>query len=736
MQKLPKGYYAVACGGGSHRVFSFRGTEYEVNEGQNLFFSLEEAVKHAAEVPERMPEGLSLSGCSAPVILFSPGRHCIDDFVFPCSLILLGAGAGINPNLPQALPDETPQLNPARSTNESVLYGSYWYGKMSVRGADVKTIIADGFSFEQVRFADYRKVGKKAYISFRNIIHISPCGHHLYRFASSDKGACIDREVLMKNIRVSNFDDLDYAGCFLLLHAKKCTLEGICYDTTGQIFGVTNISRTHRNASAVQGSCELNITGCCFRNLTGAGAIRTGYDPEEALEIHVRVSDSVFHNAAPEGESPVSVQLPGKRSSILVERCRFVDRRGNSSPAVTVLGEDAKVCLKDCEIQGFSGTYVTEELPTVAPDVLVCHTENGRTVTSDPHRLTEGDFTLADQLYSGKKAYYGDLHVHTDCGGTSDGALLMKDWCAEMNRLHLDFAAVVDHRQMRGFFLPEWSEERFLIGTEPATAFLNLKACRHSQNEIHYIMLFPHRYSLAMVLANFPEFVFHGTELNGSFDYPDFTKECFSELTQFVEELGGIMIHAHPKTMMSSDDPMDYYFGERTYLETIYGDCTTHATRKNYELWVRLLGMGKHILASGGSDTHGAVSNRAVSTFYTAERSGNAFFRQMRTGDFTVGGVGIQMCADGAPMGSEVVFRPGMTLTLRIRDFYPPTFTEKTVYRLRIYTDRGVAYEAEFNGREPQKLALEICKRRFYRAEIYDLTHNCLTAVGNPIWLS
>jgi hypothetical protein len=50
-------------------------------------------------------------------------------------------------------------------------------------------------------------------------------------------------------------------------------------------------------------------------------------------------------------------------------------------------------------------------------------------------------------------------------------------------------------------------------------------------------------------------------------------------------------------------------------------------------------------------------------------------------------------------------------------------------------TDRGVAYSSVFNGKVAQKLVLEVQKRAFYRVEIYDLTHDCWIAHGNPIWI-
>ena len=50
---------------------------------------------------------------------------------------------------------------------------------------------------------------------------------------------------------------------------------------------------------------------------------------------------------------------------------------------------------------------------------------------------------------------------------------------------------------------------------------------------------------------------------------------------------------------------------------------------------------------------------------------------------------------------------------------------EKTVGELVAISYRGDA----------EGLSLEVQHRRFYRAEVFDLTHECRVAVGNPIWL-
>ena len=171
------------------------------------------------------------------------------------------------------------------------------------------------------------------------------------------------------------------------------------------------------------------------------------------------------------------------------------------------------------------------------------------------------------------------------------------------------------------------------------------------------------------------------------------------------------------------------------YLETLYGGFSSHGSAKNYDLWVKLLALGKHVWTSGGSDTHGGVTNSTVSTFYSKEKSGKAFFDVMHSADYTVGAIGFKMCIDGNPMGSELAYKEGMKLTLRADDFFEPMFKKDTAYELRIITDKGVAYASMFNGKMPQAVELKVEKRAFYRAEVVDRTHNYRIAIGNPIWL-
>ena len=196
-----------------------------------------------------------------------------------------------------------------------------------------------------------------------------------------------------------------------------------------------------------------------------------------------------------------------------------------------------------------------------------------------------------------------------------------------------------------------------------------------------------------------------------------------------------MIVHAHPKTMLVSSDPLDYYFGEHSFIETIYDTVYTAATRNNYKLWQDILALGKHVYASGGSDSHTDTKNSALAAFYTEKRHSSLFFERMKKGDFNVGSMGIKMCIGEHPMGAETAFEDGMILSIRVCDYFDCDRQDNTVYALRVFTDEGLAFESDFDGSEAQSLQIKVKRRKFYRADIYDKTHECVVGISNPIWL-
>ena len=54
----------------------------------------------------------------------------------------------------------------------------------------------------------------------------------------------------------------------------------------------------------------------------------------------------------------------------------------------------------------------------------------------------------------------------------------------------IDFAAILDHRQVRHMYQPVWQDGLFIPGTEPAAVIDDWKA---QVNQLHYNMLFGDR---------------------------------------------------------------------------------------------------------------------------------------------------------------------------------------------------------------------------------------------------
>lgn len=746
MQKLPNGYYAVQADleNAAQNAFVFKGVTYEVEKGVNLFATVQDAEKVIVQdsvTPDVILEGLTYSEFEGPVLLFSTGRHKIDRYSPNGNRYLLGEGACVSPNLPAAR-GECPPLNPARAdgAGESVLFGTFYYGYVEIKSPDAKIFVEDGFSLAAARSNDYRSAeGGDCCLIFRNNIYKSPCGNVIHNFLAQRADGDLHREMRIENSRLQDFDDLGYGGVLIASEAERTVIDGLCYDNTAQLFGFNDYFRGCANYGPNAARSEFVIKNSYFRNLRGEHGIATGCHGIGDNAMDFTVENSVFIDASREGEAVLQPHLLTDKCTLTVRDCSFLDTRGNAA-AITVLGDGKGVTVENTTFEGFDTVWnYAPKTPEFAP----AHIENRHTdwesETQDSHTvLAEGsaDFSAMDALYKEKKAYRADQHVHTKCGGGSDGTYPMDQWVAKMDELGIDFAFVVDHTQMRGFFLPEWDTDRFVYGTEPGTKITDPKGCKYPEYMyFHYNMHFPHKYGLAMLLANFPEFKFHGDELTGRFGYPHFTRERFEEMVAYIHKIGGMISHPHPSSMLATDEPLDYYFGERTYIETLYWAPACMESIRNYAIWCKLLALGKHVLASGGTDAHGTPHGSVVSTFYCPERTGKAAFDCMKSGDYTVGDFGIKMCVDGAPMGSENSYREGSILTLRVEDGFERHMPAGHVYELRVHSDKGLVYASMFDGKQPQALALKTKKRRFYRAEVFDLTRGCLVAIGNPVWL-
>lgn len=345
---------------------------------------------------------------------------------------------------------------------------------------------------------------------------------------------------------------------------------------------------------------------------------------------------------------------------------------------------------------------------------------------------TQEEITQLDALYEGLSVFYGDLHNHAATGGTSDGHRDLNHWKGALEALHMDFVSILDHRQVRHMFLPEWEDGLFICGTEPGTKIVDADA---TNQYMHYNMILPTAEALMDLLTEFTEFQYEGG-VEGHFKYPEFTRERFGQLIDGVKARGGFFVYPHPKQIMQSDDPCTYWFRDETGIEVFYNG-PEHAfdqcTPPNYQLWKDLLAKGKRVWACAGGDEHACAATAALTTIYAAEHKNAAYLEQLRKGNFVCDSVGIRMCVGDTVMGGEADFT-GKRLIVNVQDFHPSVRCPEHTYRLDIWDDTGVVESVEISSEEPVYIALDTEDRAFYRAEVYDVTRNRLIAVGNPIW--
>ena len=351
--------------------------------------------------------------------------------------------------------------------------------------------------------------------------------------------------------------------------------------------------------------------------------------------------------------------------------------------------------------------------------------------TADPHTLLDdADFSPLDRLYEGRSVVYGDFHAHSDSGGTSDGHTTPEEWLVYMDKLHIDFVGLMDHRQVRHQYLDCFDPARFLYGTEPAGGIAELNAYPH------YLMIFPQRDCLERILERFPEYEFTGG-VEGHFKYKKYTRSRFMEIVAAVLEEGGAFVHAHPRQVLRSENYYDYYFGEHTAIETIYaesGDSQLNEhTIDNYKLWREMLDAGLKVYNTATSDCHGEPKSTGINTLYVAERICAAYVDRLRAGDVNAGYIGIKMSIGDTPTGGDAAYAEDKALLLRADDVHPINYDPNEAYRVDIITDRGLAYSAPFTI--GFKAALKLEPRKFYRAEIIRESDGAPAAIGNPIWV-
>lgn len=724
IRSLPVGVYAVSAqftAGSGVSEFVFRGETFRAEAGVSGFARFEEAFEKADRTPEEPFQGGSYT---TPVLLVPEGTYEFGKVLMtpvPRAVAILGEQAGVSPN------GSDGTLDARWAAHASRTHGLFYWGAFVVADGVEGTFTLDGLALDATRIYDRRTSGTGLGLVIRNCTFEGALTQTLVSASPLREGS--DRTVLLKDCRLDGFDSLDDEGGMLFASATKLTVDGLYFAHTRKIFGLTNYSRTFRNTSSVPS--EIMIRNSVFEDAESVHGLSV-FLPEDA-KASVTIENTAVRHMTPDGDPAITVNLPNPCCSLTIRNCSFEGKA--DKPAVLTDGcKDAAVTVEGCEQTGYCElTAWKPARRTEAPDTVgISVWDDSR--LDDPHEASDnGDFNMLEALYSGRRAYHGDIHTHSNSGGTSDGATPLAEFVEQLRALKLDFAAVVDHQQMRHMFLPEWDPSMLIYGTEPGTVIVEEGRAPRS-TQLHYVMFFQHPNDLGRVLKAFPEFEYSGG-LEGSFKYPKFTPERLAELARFVRGLGGMFSHAHPKQLMASDNPLDFYFTDAVALETIYGDADGYGTVQNLRLWDALLRMGKRVHTMGDSDTHGIASNRALTTVYSWERNGSAFLREVREGDCAAGPIGVKMAIAGQRMGGSLPYRDGMTLTVELDDVYEPTYKKDTVYCLRVLTDKGLAYASEFSGKLPQKLALPVKDRKYYRVEVTNESDGFIVAISNPIWL-
>ena len=353
-------------------------------------------------------------------------------------------------------------------------------------------------------------------------------------------------------------------------------------------------------------------------------------------------------------------------------------------------------------------------------------------------QAAEKDIAQLEKLYAGRALYQGELHDHANTGGTSDGGRTLSHWKGALEALEMDFAAILDHRQVRHMYLPEWDDSIFIGGTEPGAEVF--KPDGEKIGTIHYNMIFSDPKQLEALLDEFPEYGFSGGP-EGHFGYPRFTKERLGELIDAVKRHGGFFVFPHPSSMSYGSgkydsSPDDWHIRDEIGIEVPYIRLDCEETAGNYKIWRHLLRKGARMWVSAGGDLHECAHDWALTSIYSEEKKSSSYLPHLRRGDYTAGPVGIRMCIGDTLMGGICDFT-GRRLTVGVGKFHRSVKNPEHSFRLEIWADEEIVLSEKISCEEPSFFALDAEEsRRFYRTEIFDETRDLRIALGNPIWNS
>ena len=376
--------------------------------------------------------------------------------------------------------------------------------------------------------------------------------------------------------------------------------------------------------------------------------------------------------------------------------------------------------------------------------LCACGTENEKATgeKANTTKATEADIANLEGLYKDHSPYFGDMHNHSNSGGRSDGKVPLVNWPdLVMAPKDMDFAIIVDHKQTSHLRGEDWDDTLFIGGSELGTTMLDEHL---TQGGMHYNLIFTDPDKLEELLQENTEYALReDTEKNpgyNTFKYAKFQISRFREIVAQVREKGGFYVMVHPlyNSYLKSSETLDYWMGDYTGFEVYTG--TSHGFTMAYErnmdaynMWVKMLNLGKIVFATCGSDNHRYSDVNTLSVIYSTEKKADAWLEKIRAGNFTAGPVGIRMAMGDVCTGGQTDFA-GKRLTIAVGDFHSQAMKKDHTYRVEVYDENGKVFEETLSGTEMQYFAIDAKDCRYYRAIVYDVTEEYIFAVGNPIW--
>jgi hypothetical protein len=278
---LPRGYYVVLPPSENTEdiTFTYGSETYVLHKGIDAFFDIGTAQQNAVEKPDIVLSGLPYNKFDSPVLLFAAGEHKIDKHIFNRSLVLLGAAAGIPPDIYGNNSLTSPIANDNRNVEESVLVGSFWFGDMYVTDSPdedkpINSITFDGFTLHAARIIVNVAKSTDFKLTLSNLIYKGPCGNTLITASKLSAEDLCTRNIILDEIRIRDYDGYDYGGSFIRPCAQNVSIHHVCFSGTDKPFGFSDFPRSYNNSpDNSKLIAEISVSDCYFENLNVNGGI-------------------------------------------------------------------------------------------------------------------------------------------------------------------------------------------------------------------------------------------------------------------------------------------------------------------------------------------------------------------------------------------------------------------------------------------------------------------------------